>query len=268
MTTGMLNDLGVSKHRRAELVSSGVLRVPKRGRYVYSNGPVNEIGRARMLGGAVSCTTALAKYGFWQPNREKLHLRVPRHHGSGWAKDEFANRIIADTVLHSTCREVRGVVDEWHDALLVAAACCSREELVAIIDSGFKIEHVMPWELEHYCQQDSRLREAYRLRDVRAGSGVESIVRMRLRSLRLKFDVQVVIGNWRVDFLLSGGVILEIDGFGYHGDGSAFARDRRRDRELHALGYIVLRFTYVEVMESWSRCEREILAFVRLRRKT
>ncbi|MGH2746847.1 MAG: endonuclease domain-containing protein [Actinomycetota bacterium] len=40
---------------------------------------------------------------------------------------------------------------------------------------------------------------------------------------------------------------IEADSFSWHGDRAAFDRDRRRDNEAAALGWIVLRFTWAQV---------------------
>ena len=47
-------------------------------------------------------------------------------------------------------------------------------------------------------------------------------------------------------------MIVETDGWAFHGGRSAFERDRRRDAELQARGYVVMRFT-------WRRLTREPL---------
>ena len=39
-------------------------------------------------------------------------------------------------------------------------------------------------------------------------------------------------------------LVVEIDGFAFHGSRAAFERDRRRDADLQATGYRVLRFTW------------------------
>jgi very-short-patch-repair endonuclease len=59
-------------------------------------------------------------------------------------------------------------------------------------------------------------------------------------------DFHPVIGGWEVDFRVAGTpVILECDGWNTHGlDQATFERDRRRDAELTASGWIVVRFTY------------------------
>jgi very-short-patch-repair endonuclease len=55
-----------------------------------------------------------------------------------------------------------------------------------------------------------------------------------------------VICGYEVDFRVIGTpVILECDGWAYHGlQRSNFERDRQRDADLLAAGWIVLRFTY------------------------
>jgi very-short-patch-repair endonuclease len=64
-------------------------------------------------------------------------------------------------------------------------------------------------------------------------------------------EVNVRVAGWEVDFLWrSQRVIAETDGFRFHGNRSAFERDRERDAGLQALGFRVLRFTYRQVKDS------------------
>jgi very-short-patch-repair endonuclease len=51
-----------------------------------------------------------------------------------------------------------------------------------------------------------------------------------------------------VDLLVEGWVVIECDGYEYHSGRAEFAKDRRRDRILHAGGLVVLRFTYVDIV--------------------
>ena len=55
-----------------------------------------------------------------------------------------------------------------------------------------------------------------------------------------------MIEGWEVDFQVIGSpVILECDGWAFHGlDRTTFERDRIRDAQLTAAGWIVVRFTY------------------------
>ncbi|MEX1184873.1 MAG: DUF559 domain-containing protein [Gemmatimonadota bacterium] len=58
-----------------------------------------------------------------------------------------------------------------------------------------------------------------------------------------------VLGH-EVDFLWRDArVVAEVDGYAFHGSARSFAADRRRDAELTAAGYRVLRFTWADLGE-------------------
>jgi len=64
-------------------------------------------------------------------------------------------------------------------------------------------------------------------------------------------EVNARIGPFEVDFLWrERSVVVEADSFRHHGHRAAFESDRARDAELHARGYLVLRFTYRQVTRS------------------
>jgi very-short-patch-repair endonuclease len=92
-------------------------------------------------------------------------------------------------------------------------------------------------------------------------AGTESVVRQRLESRGVVVDQQVSIpGVGRVDMLIRGTrIIIEVDGKNFHSREDAFENDRRRDAELAALGYIVIRLSFAQVFANWARCERSIL---------
>ena len=49
--------------------------------------------------------------------------------------------------------------------------------------------------------------------------------------------------------LASAKLVVEIDGYTFHSTRRSFERDRRKDRDLQALGYTVLRFTWRELTD-------------------
>lgn len=56
--------------------------------------------------------------------------------------------------------------------------------------------------------------------------------------------------HYEVDFLWTEArVVAEVDGYAYHGGVRSFVVDRRRDAELTAAGYRVLRFTWADLTE-------------------
>lgn len=63
-------------------------------------------------------------------------------------------------------------------------------------------------------------------------------------------EVNVRLGNHVVDFLWrQRRVVVEVDGFRFHSSRRAFERDRRRDAELAAAGYRVIRITWAQLVE-------------------
>jgi very-short-patch-repair endonuclease len=58
------------------------------------------------------------------------------------------------------------------------------------------------------------------------------------------------IGEFEVDLLWpEQRFVVEFDGFAFHADRAAFERDRRRDAELQARGYRVMRVTWRQLVD-------------------
>jgi very-short-patch-repair endonuclease len=93
------------------------------------------------------------------------------------------------------------------------------------------------------------------LGDRPADSVVEATVGALLRAVGLvewTFQHRIVVGGsqFRLDFAFCGARLdVEFDGFRWHGDRLAFERDRARDAELAASGWVVLRFTWLQVVQ-------------------
>ena len=61
-------------------------------------------------------------------------------------------------------------------------------------------------------------------------------------------EVNARVGRFRVDCLWrTQGVIVELDGHAFHANAATAERDRQRDVELRAAGFIVLRYTWHQV---------------------
>jgi very-short-patch-repair endonuclease len=71
-----------------------------------------------------------------------------------------------------------------------------------------------------------------------------------LNGFELHRRVRVAGRSLEVDFAHSDArVAIELDGFAFHGDRTSFERDRRRDADLAVAGWIVLRFTWRDIVE-------------------
>jgi very-short-patch-repair endonuclease len=63
-------------------------------------------------------------------------------------------------------------------------------------------------------------------------------------------DVNARIGRYEVDLLWRPQqLVVECDGYAYHGTRAAFERDRQRDAELQAQGYRVIRVTWRQLVD-------------------
>jgi very-short-patch-repair endonuclease len=58
-----------------------------------------------------------------------------------------------------------------------------------------------------------------------------------------------VVAGWEVDFLVDvSPVVVETDGWSSHGlDREQFERDRRKDADLRAAGFVVCRYSWTQV---------------------
>lgn len=92
------------------------------------------------------------------------------------------------------------------------------------------------------------------------------------RSFTIRAASQVHVGSYRVDFLLSIArandepplhVAVECDGHDFHEKTKEqAARDKKRDRDLLAMGVQVMRFTGSQIWEDAGECARSVFDFL------
>ena len=95
------------------------------------------------------------------------------------------------------------------------------------------------------------LREAMRPEPKLTRSEAERRAVALIRAARLPAPkVNARLGGWEVDLVWPDSkLIVEIDGYAFHSTRRSFERDRRKDRDLQALGYTILRFTWRELTD-------------------
>jgi very-short-patch-repair endonuclease len=116
-----------------------------------------------------------------------------------------------------------------------------------------------PGELEAALTRAGRRRGAARIRAFLAAEGepaitrseAERILRRLLRQARLAQPrTNAGVAGYEVDFLWEEEkLVVEFDGFRFHGHRRAFEHDRRKDVDLANAGYLVLRFTWRQLTE-------------------
>jgi superfamily II DNA or RNA helicase/very-short-patch-repair endonuclease len=76
-------------------------------------------------------------------------------------------------------------------------------------------------------------------------------------------EVEVDGHRYRLDYEIAGGqhiIAVELDGFGFHGNRSAFTYDRMRQNDLLATGRVVVRFSYDSIRLETRRCVEQLQA--------
>ena len=197
---------------------------------------------AARLGGRLTCISATQRYGLDVLSPPVVpHVVVPRN----------CSVDASDAVVHRASVPGTGPVVPVLPALVAVLRCLETVEAVVVVDSALRQRVARRRSL------DVRLRgpgsvEARRrlgLADARSGSVIETVARLALRQVGLPVDCQVPVpGIGRVDLVVDGWLVVELDGFAYHSDRDRYRTDRRRTNGLVAQGYRVLRFSYEDVM--------------------
>lgn len=194
------------------------------------------------VGGVASCGSAAKLLG-----RElltplgRIHVTVPRDHADAGESGVVVHRrdVPVNGFVTSAARTAADCARclPWLDALVV---------LDAFLREGLDRDDVLAHLWGRGC---ARAREAVRRADGRAESSGETVARVVLEDAGFTVQPQVYVpGVGRLDLLVEGRVVVEVDGYAYHSTPEPFTRDRRRDARLSALGYRVLRFTWRDVV--------------------
>lgn len=261
-----LERAGFSRYAvRAALREDLVIRV-RNGWFAVPEAHPDVVSAVR-VGGTATATTVTKLHGLWVEDDGRLHVRVPR--SAGRLASPTDRRKPLDRDAHRVCvhYSTRDGFDGARDPLTVAIAemfaCADDAAVLATLDSALErkvlpqdhLDRIRDW-------MPSTRRSVVDLADPASQSGLETKVRLLLRSKRIHFSAQAFIeGVGRVDFLVGDRLVIEVDGRAFH-TGSAFELDRHRDFELVMRGYLVLRLSYRQVMGDWARTRAAILALV------
>lgn len=224
--------------------------------------------QAVRIGGRLTCVSALAAAGVWVEDSRFVHVHLKHSDSrSRSPRDRFVPLTLDNRdgcELHWR-RLVHPLAGSAHavgavDAMIAAVRCQHPWSALASLDSAVRTGYLRHGEVAMvFAHLPSRLHRLRGLIDRRCESGLESIFRMLMISVGIHPELQVAIaGVGRVDFVIAGCIVVEVDGAEFHGSRTA-ARDYHRDLMLAARGYTVIRLNYRQVM-----FERElVLAAVR-----
>lgn len=257
-TAGAIRRAGYDRRDLREALDSGGLVRLRRGWYALPT--ANRLVVAGVTsGGVLGCVSALKFWGVWTPDARITHVR----------RSDFGKRRAPSSTVKACAPSgfqpaPSRAVDPVELALRTAALCVDETELVILMDSVLNLKLLSLTRLR-YCM-DGLSAHHRRLVDrcARAESGTETIARLRLRSAGIRVRTQVRIPTvGRVDLLVGARLVIEVDSRAHHTDPTQYYKDRLRDQKLVALGYLVIRLTYEQVMFDWDETLERIMPIIR-----
>lgn len=250
-----LRALGLSRAQIRTAVRRGSLLRLRNGWYARPDAD-QAVVAAVVAGGALSCVSALRLCKVWVPEGVGTHIRLPRHNRTLGAQ-RFCLPFGANPPV------VRGI-DDVHTSVLCAMRCLDAEGAVVVLDSVLHRKLATREQLRQWLSDAPKRVQELLLRCREAEAGTETMTRLRLRRCGVHVRTQVwLTESKRVDLLIGDRLVIECDSVEHHTDRNAYEEDRRRDRELTAKGYVVVRLTYRQIHDEWPAIEQSLLSLVR-----
>jgi very-short-patch-repair endonuclease len=263
LTYAQLRASGLSRTQLQQQLDAGYLRRVRRGIYARI-GSCDDAVTAAEHGGSLACVSAARHAGIWVLDEltETVHVWL---HGDGHRR-------------HPSCDDGCGCMAHWDAGpaadvfgrpsvpriLRQILACRGVEEFFVAVESarrqGLLNQRGMIWLRAH---TNAAGREAIAFSRSDADSGLESLLRWRLRRYGLRVRTQAVIPSvGRIDLLIGARLLIETDGKANHDGALLRHKDLVRDANAAAWGYVTLRFDYALVVHDWDLVERAILGQV------
>jgi very-short-patch-repair endonuclease len=252
-----LVDSGGSRRSIDHLIAQGTVTDLSRGWFGTEETP-EKVSRALRLGARLTCSDALELHGVWVIRQRSTHIATLR----GARPQGRTLDLRMHKYLHS-----------WPDAEPILpvelaldhlARCQGPERAAIALESVANQEMLTSVEIAQVIAGlPGRIREGIGRIEPRAQSGTETRVRRFLERMGVRVEAQWEVGGVGfTDMRVGERLIIECDSAAYHTDPEAYAEDRRRDQILIALGYVVLRFTWEDVIQRWTRTQRLLCSII------
>lgn len=215
--------------------------------------------RAVALHGRLAASSALASHGVWVTRSSGLWVGTATHASRPgpvgpnehrlWVREQFPDRSdqrwrvsVADSLLQL--------------AQLGPSTDAADADLIASTDSALRQRLLTPDLVDVlFAAMPRRVRRLQKRLNARADSGLETLMRLAAEDEGWNVQIQIVIDRvGRVDMVIDGWLVIELDGKRWHDDDSSWEGDARRDAELILLGYRYHRFRHSQVLNEMPMC--------------
>lgn len=252
--TQRLRAQGVSRTALEREVDAGHLVRIRRGWVATKDADPVLVAAAR-AGVVVTCISQAARLDLWVHEKpDRFHVGADPH-GSG-GKTERAHVHWSEPMLP---RHPDALVDPIENVLALVADCEPFERALATWESALNKGLVTVAGLAEYPWKGAA-RNLLNRANPFADAGTETYFRERLSWLKLRLLIQTWIAGHRVDVLIGGRLVLQIDG--KHHVGAQRSEDIRHDAELRLMGYHVIRVSYQQLMHDWPAVQDLIMRAV------
>lgn len=210
--------------------------------------------RAFVYNACVSCVSAAQIYELpilMEERPQKTHLSVAYNRGMHPSKLRRFDDVCIHREQYVSDEERRTHVASIGTVLERVLVCMPLKVSLPMLDAARTrgLYDVSTLSIPSTGSRLPHLREALSLSSDRARSILETVARLQLIDMGLTPQVGVWIeGVGEVDMIILGFIVIEVDGWAFHSSKEQREKDLKRDRELLRRGYVVLRFTYDDVM--------------------
>jgi very-short-patch-repair endonuclease len=245
---------GFTRYSIEAAVRAGAVQRVRRRWLATADAPA-DLRIAAGYGARLTCLSVASRHSLWHLPDGQTHLAVPPNAG------HFA---VGDHRAHWGGGPVGtpkyALVEPLENALVHVADCQPFENALVVWESAMNKGLVHPDYLAGLTLRSAAARRIRTASSSLSDSGIETIPRARLERIGIRMRQQVVLDGHPVDGLIGDRLVLQIDGFSYHGAPEQRRRDIAGDRRLTLRGYTVLRFDYKQILFEWATVEAEILA--------
>ncbi|VXB91632.1 Very-short-patch-repair endonuclease [Arthrobacter sp. 9V] len=194
--------------------------------------------------GHLTCASAAARYGLWLKDRPmRLHMATRHSRGRGFVR-HGGLRMRPDALVP---------VASLEDTVVHALTCLPAVDAIAVAQSAMVLRGVSRDSLESGlgARYFGNARRLLRMADGLSESVPEISARLLFEAEDLPFQRQVGIsGVGRVDALIDGWLIVEVNGYQFHSSRDAWRKDMARLNAAQALGYQALSFAPEQIWNS------------------
>lgn len=240
-----LRGAGFTKHAVARAVDAGRLeRVHRCWLVTRYCSPARRT--AAEVSGRATCVSAAQQQGLWTPPSADAHVWVPGTMTTDPRDDH------PGLVLHWATPPVpvaRFATEEpVLNVLFHVARCLDPAQASTVWESALRKSMVTLRQLRRTKWRSTSAQIV--LEGVGAGSdsGLETTLVRIARSCGVEVQQQVLIDGHPVDALIGERLVIQLDGFEFHGEAKDRRKDLRQDARLVLLGYTVLRFDFQQLM--------------------